>query len=247
MALTVNQNSRFNPSKVQTPNPNEKLISCTWAAISSGSVPGASLPNGVQSITHTSTGLYTITLQDIYKGVVSVIPSIQVASPSSTSALATVTWTDATDSDTIQFIAGPLAPGVQGNALKVAVTVAAANTTSVAYSSGIETVTFTTTATLTPTAFKTYVNTTAPNGLVTIGTTTGTTDLSINLSPTALTGGVAATASLVAQVGTVTLAPAGPLGTQIQVRVVAPVSGSVTDLAVAAGNNINCDIIVKVR
>jgi hypothetical protein len=258
---TIQTGSRFFPSRVQSPVQNVKLIACSWAVISSGSVSGTTvlsngqvvpnLPNGVASITRTSTGLWTIVLAEQYKSVVSVVPSVQVATPSSTAVTASYTWTDATDTDSVQFLAGPNFAGTLGNNLAIVVNVGVALANTVTYSGGVTTVTLTTAATTTPAQLKTYVNTTAAStlgGTMTIGTTSGTTAFSVGLSSQALTGGVAATSALVAQVGAVALTTSsGTAGTSVQVRTVAPVSGSVTDLAVATGNNINVNILVKVR
>jgi len=252
MVLTASSGiSRFFPSRVQTLNKYTKLIAFSFPTNgSSAPVLNATTSGGVASIAHTSTGVYTVTFQNQFKSIVSANATLQLASGSATSTNAAYVWTDSTDTDSTQFLAGPAAPGALGNAVKVVVATGSALATAVSYGSSFTTVTLTIDTTVTtPTLLKTYVNTTAPNGLVTIGTVTGTTAYSAFLSATELTGGATSNSGAICQLGAAVLAPSGGgvIGSTLVIRTIDPQSGTAIDIAAATGNNVNCELVVTTQ
>ena len=113
---------------------------------------------------------------------------------SNTNTLASYTWTDTTDSDTVTFQAGTSFVGAAGNNLAVVVATGSSLSNSISTSGGITTVTLTIDTTVTtPALLATYVNTTAASTLapyITISAHTGTTAFTVFLSSTPLAGGI---------------------------------------------------------
>jgi hypothetical protein len=209
------------------------------------SAPIIASGQGLASVVRNSAGNFTLTLQNQFRALITALAGVQLASGGDTTA--SLTWTDATDSDSVQFLAGTSFPGALGNNLKVAVVTGSGLSNSIATAGGITTVTLTiNTGTTTPALLKTYVNTTAAATLapyITIGTTTGTTPFSVFLAATALTGGASGgTLEAVIQSANVTGAGTGPQTVVIQVQ---DQNGVATDIAANAGNLVNLLLFVK--
>ncbi len=233
--------SRFFPSRVQSLARTGKLLAFQVAPNGSGT-PTLGSREGVASVARTGAGAITVTLQDQYRALIDGQCSLQLAAaPAAVSA--SYTWTDATDTDVTQFIAGPSFPGALGNNLKVIVATGGSLSSSVAYAAGIWTVTLQlNTGTTTPALLKTYVNTTAAatlGGFLTIGTATGTTPYSVFLASTALTGGVAA--ALGVQLGAIDVVT----NKTVKLVVYDGAVGTGFDIAANAGNLINVELFLQ--
>lgn len=232
---------RLFPSVVQSLVREGKKLAFAIAPNGTGTptlVSGAS--QGVKSVSRTAAGAFTVTLQDSYPSLVDGQASVQLAAAPATTA-ASYTWTDTTDTNSVTFQAGASAPGPLGNNLKVVVATGSALATSVAYSAGVTTVTFTIDTTVTtPALLTTYVNTTAPNGLITISAHSGTTAFTVFLAAAALTGG-ASTGGLAVQFGAIDVVSAQT----VKLQVVSTITGSGADIASAAGNQINVELFLK--
>lgn len=108
------------------------------------------------------------------------------------SAQASYTWTDSTDdNNSVVFGAGPAALGAAGNSVAIVIATGSALATTVVQGASLTTVTVTIDTTVTtPTLLATYMNSTAPNGLVVVNSHSGTTPFTVFLSTETLTGGV---------------------------------------------------------
>lgn len=235
------------PSTVQSLVREGRLLGISIAPQGSGT-PLLVSGQGVASVARNSAGNFTITLQNQFRSLVNVLADVQLASVSQTTA--SYVWTDATDTDSVQFLAGPAFPGTLGNNLKVVVATGAALASTVTYSAGITTVTLTiNTGTTTPALLKTYVNTTAVStlgGILSIGTTSGTTPFSVFLASTPLSGGASGAPQVLVQSANVTGAVASGVTAQtITVQVQDASTGAATDIAAAAGNLINLTVFCK--
>ena len=249
--------SRFAPNRVQSPIKNTVLLPFSFAPAGTGAPTLVAGKGSVSSVARTSTGLFTATFSPLvstgfnpstakgpgkFKALIEAQVTLQLTSAPALTA-ATYLWTDATDSDTVTFSAGPAAAGAAGNNVAVVVSVGAALATAVTYAAGLTTVTITTAATTTPTQLATYVNTTAPNGLVTISAHTGTTAFSVGLTTQTLTGG-ASTATLFPQIGAVVIPGASDAAAEtMQIRLIDSTTGAVADLA--SGGVINVELLLE--
>ena len=233
--------SRFFPSRVQSLIREGKFLSCQFAPQGS-SAPTLTSQEGVASVARNSAGNFTITLADQWRALIDAQCSLQLAAPAA-NVLASYTWTDSTDSDSVTFQAGPGFPGTLGNNLKVVVATGSGLANSISYSGGITTVTITiNTGTTTPALLATYVNTTAAStlgGIITISAHTGTTAFTVFLSSTALTGG--SSAALDVQFGAIDVVT----NKTVVIEVFDANTGSGADISANAGNLVNVNLFLK--